>query len=153
MIYRFLTKDSPLSDQQVKELNALLRELSGERAKLTTLERARGIIGLPQQRFLVAINEKDEIVGMAMLFVKHKLGESIGDVEDVVRHPAEYGKGLGEGLMQRILEAALEEGLTHLDLTSRPSRVEANKLYIRLGFRLRNPETNLYQLRLNTGDP
>jgi ribosomal protein S18 acetylase RimI-like enzyme len=66
-----------------------------------------------------------------------------GWIEDVVVDEAARGKGVGEKLNLRALEIARERGVKTVDLTSRPSRVAANKLYQKIGFVAR--ETNIYR--------
>ena len=64
-------------------------------------------------------------------------------IEDVVVDTAAGGAGVGTALNQRALEIAAERGARTVDLTSRPSREVANRLYRRLGFEPR--ETNVYR--------
>jgi ribosomal protein S18 acetylase RimI-like enzyme len=66
-----------------------------------------------------------------------------GWIEDVVVDEAARGKGVGELLNRRALDIAQRRGAKTVDLTSRPSRVAANKLYQKLGFVQR--ETNVYR--------
>jgi ribosomal protein S18 acetylase RimI-like enzyme len=67
-------------------------------------------------------------------------------IEDVVVDEAARGKGIGEALTRVALERAAELGARTVDLTSRPSREAANRLYQRVGFKLR--ESNLYRYTL-----
>jgi ribosomal protein S18 acetylase RimI-like enzyme len=67
-------------------------------------------------------------------------------IEDVVVDTAERGKGIGEALTFAALKHAAELGAKTVDLTSRPSREAANRLYQRVGFELR--ESNLYRYKL-----
>ena len=67
-------------------------------------------------------------------------------IEDVVVDTAMRGKGIGEMLTRAALERAAELGAKTVDLTSRPSREAANRLYRRVGFELR--QTNLYRYDL-----
>ncbi|MCC5953258.1 MAG: GNAT family N-acetyltransferase [Acidimicrobiia bacterium] len=67
-------------------------------------------------------------------------------IEDVVVDEAARGRGVGEALSREALERARVAGATTVDLTSRPSRESANRLYRRLGFEQR--ETNVYRYRL-----
>ncbi len=53
---------------------------------------------------------------------------------------------MGEALNRAALERARAEGAKTVDLTSRPSREAANRLYQRLGFVPR--ETNIYRFTL-----
>ncbi len=56
----------------------------------------------------------------------------------------ERGRGVGERLMREALAIAEASGARTVDLTSRPSREAANRLYERLGFEAR--ETGVYRL-------
>jgi len=64
-------------------------------------------------------------------------------IEDVVVDDAARGRGAGETLTLAAVEYAATVGARTVELTSRPSREAANRLYQRLGFQLR--ETNLYR--------
>ncbi|MGZ0228370.1 MAG: GNAT family N-acetyltransferase [Acidimicrobiales bacterium] len=64
-------------------------------------------------------------------------------IEDVVVDDGGRGKGVGAALNLAALARANEAGATSVDLTSRPSREAANRLYQRLGFIAR--ETNVYR--------
>lgn len=67
-------------------------------------------------------------------------------IEDVVVDSSERGKGIGEELTLAALKRAAELGSKTVDLTSRPSREAANRLYQRVGFELR--QSNLYRYTL-----
>jgi ribosomal protein S18 acetylase RimI-like enzyme len=67
-------------------------------------------------------------------------------IEDVVVDDSARGKGVGEALNRAALDRARAEGATTVDLTSRPSREAANRLYQRIGFVPR--ETNVYRYDL-----
>ena len=67
-------------------------------------------------------------------------------IEDVVVDEAARGRGVGETLNRAAIEWARRAGATTVDLTSRPSREVANRLYRRLGFQER--ATNVYRLDL-----
>ena len=64
-------------------------------------------------------------------------------IEDVVVDDAARGKGVGEMLNLFALGRARSRGAKTVDLTSRPSREAANRLYQRIGFEPR--ETNIYR--------
>jgi len=64
-------------------------------------------------------------------------------IEDVVVDESARGKGVGYTLNEAALDLARKAGATTVDLTSRPSREAANRLYQRLGFVQR--ETNVYR--------
>ncbi len=64
-------------------------------------------------------------------------------IEDVVVDDSARGHGVGAALNHAAIGKAREAGAVSVDLTSRPSREAANRLYQRLGFKLR--ETNVYR--------
>jgi ribosomal protein S18 acetylase RimI-like enzyme len=67
-------------------------------------------------------------------------------IEDVVVDDDYRGQGIGEALTREALRVAQAAGATTVDLTSRPSREAANRLYQRVGFEKR--ETNVYRYKL-----
>ena len=67
-------------------------------------------------------------------------------IEDVVVDASARGRGVGEALNRAAILRARAAGATTVDLTSRPSREAANRLYRRLGFEQRT--TNVYRLEL-----
>jgi ribosomal protein S18 acetylase RimI-like enzyme len=67
-------------------------------------------------------------------------------IEDVVVDDSVRGRGVGAALTRAALERAREMGCRNVDLTSRPSREAANRLYQRLGFVAR--ETIVYRMDL-----
>ena len=64
-------------------------------------------------------------------------------IEDVVVDSTARGRGVGEALNRAALDLADELGARTVDLTSRPSREAANRLYQRIGFVQR--DTNVYR--------
>jgi ribosomal protein S18 acetylase RimI-like enzyme len=64
-------------------------------------------------------------------------------IEDVVVDEAARGQGIGEALSIEALRLAQAAGAKTVDLTSRPSRVAAGRLYERVGFTER--ESRLYR--------
>jgi len=64
-------------------------------------------------------------------------------IEDVVVDDAARGHGAGEALNLAAIALADERGARTVDLSSRPSREAANRLYQRLGFVQR--DTNVYR--------
>jgi len=64
-------------------------------------------------------------------------------IEDVVVDDAARGHGAGNALNRAAIDKAAAQGARTIDLTSRPSREAANRLYQRIGFELRS--TNVYR--------
>lgn len=95
---------------------------------------------------LIARDSADEIVG-AMILVLFPLASGLRAwIEDVVVDEAARGRGIGAALNRYAIEIARQAGARTVDLTSRPDREAANRLYARLGFNQRN--TNVYRLDL-----
>lgn len=69
-------------------------------------------------------------------------------IEDVVVDGEARGKGVGDSLNRYAIELADSLGARTVDLTSRPSREAANRLYKRIGFEQR--ETNVYRYKSDT---
>ncbi len=67
-------------------------------------------------------------------------------IEDVVVDESARGHGVGEALNRAALDHARDNGAITVDLTSRPSREAANRLYKRMGFEQR--DTNVYRFTL-----
>ena len=67
-------------------------------------------------------------------------------IEDVVTDEAARGKGVGRAINEAAIAHAREAGATTVDLTSRPKREAANRLYQRIGFVPR--DTNVYRYEL-----
>ena len=67
-------------------------------------------------------------------------------IEDVVVDENYRNTGIGEALNQEAINIARRLGAKTVDLTSRPSREAANRLYSRLGFVQRN--TNIYRFEI-----
>ena len=68
-------------------------------------------------------------------------------VEDVVVDAGTRGMGAGQQLVEAAVAHAQKISARTVDLTSRPSREAANRLYRRCGFELR--ETNVYRYASN----
>ncbi len=96
---------------------------------------------------VLVVERQGVIVGTATLSLLMTLWKGmVGHVDDVVVDATARGEGLGRRLMEKLHEEAAHLGLTHLDLTSRPTREAANALYQSLGYEKRG--TNVYRLRL-----
>ncbi|MFM7262603.1 MAG: GNAT family N-acetyltransferase [Acidimicrobiales bacterium] len=68
-------------------------------------------------------------------------------IEDVVVDGGARGLGVGEALNRAAIDEARGRGAITVELTSRPSREAANRLYRRLGFVQR--ETNVYRYSID----
>lgn len=104
------------------------------------------MIGNPGTFVLVA--RDDEAVLGTLTLVTFRIPTGMRAwIEDVVVDEAARGRGVGEALTNKAIDIASTVGAKTVDLTSRPSREAANRLYQRLGFTRR--ETNLYRFDLH----
>ncbi len=69
-------------------------------------------------------------------------------IEDVVVDTDARGSGVAAALVQAALARSAELGARTVDLTSRPDRAAANRLYLRMGFETR--QTNVYRRTLES---
>jgi ribosomal protein S18 acetylase RimI-like enzyme len=90
------------------------------------------------------------IVGSLTLVIFHIPTGTRAWIEDVVVDADARGKGVGEVLNKFALDEAKRKGALTVDLTSRPSRETANRLYQRIGFKAR--DTNVYRFQISNGD-
>jgi len=92
---------------------------------------------------LFAARSEKEIVGLLTLAIFRIPTGVRAWIEDVVVDNQARGKGVGDALNRAALAEAERRGAKTVDLTSRPSREAANRLYQRLGFKQR--DTNVYR--------
>ena len=119
----------------------LLPQLSSS-AKQPSRALIEEMITSPATQLFVARSD-GKLIGMLMLVLFRIPTGLRAWIEDVVVDGDARGKGAGEALTRAAVAAAIERGARTVDLTSRPSREAANRLYVRVGFKLR--ETNFYR--------
>jgi ribosomal protein S18 acetylase RimI-like enzyme len=90
------------------------------------------------------------IVGSLTLVIFHIPTGIRAWIEDVVVDADARGKGVGEVLNRFALDEAQRQGARTVDLTSRPAREAANRMYQRIGFKAR--ETNVYRYQISNGE-
>ena len=96
--------------------------------------------------FLARDGEGGPIVGTLTLALFRIPSGVRAWIEDVIVSESVRGRGCGEVLTEAALDAARAAGARTVELTSRPSREAANRLYQRLGFQAR--DTNVYRYEL-----
>ena len=109
-------------------------------------EKLKSILKSKNTHFFIAETENREIAGMLTVAVYVIPTGTKFWIEDVVVDDSQRGKGIGKELMIFAIDFAKSTGAKSVELTSRPSRVSANKLYQQMGFVLR--ETNVYRYTL-----
>ena len=134
-----------VTDDLVAAFVRLIPQLSRS-APPPTPEELEAIASSPATALLVARDSTGEIVGSLTLAVFRIPTGVRAWIEDVVVDESARGGGIGEALNLHALEIARGAGAITVDLTSRPSREAANRLYKRLGFVER--DTNVYRYEL-----
>lgn len=133
-----------VTDELVEALARLMVQLSRS-AALPTSQELQQMVDSDVIRLLVARNEQAIMGTLTLALFRIPTGVRAW-IEDVVVDEAARGQGIGEALNRRALDLAKECGARTVDLTSRPSREAANRLYQRMGFKPR--ETNVYRYSL-----
>ena len=130
-----------MTPEIVDAFAGLIRQLSRS-APAPSAEQLDEIATSPASHLLIA-RVDDVIVGSLTLVVFRIPTGVRAWIEDVVVDEAARGHGVGEALNHEALRISRELGAITVDLTSRPSREAAIRLYQRLGFTKR--ETNVYR--------
>jgi ribosomal protein S18 acetylase RimI-like enzyme len=129
----------------VDAVSRLVPQLSSSSPPPTTAELG-DVVASPATDLFIALDDGGGIVGMATLVTFRIPTGMRAWIEDVVVDDAGRGHGVGTALTEAMLDRARELGCRTVDLTSRPSREAANRLYQRAGFVAR--ETNVYRYDL-----
>ena len=137
-----VTIETQVDDELVEAFGRLIPQLSRS-SPPPTGEVLKEIVDSDATSLLVARDPDGRIVGSLTLVLFRIPTGLRAWIEDVVVDDAARGQGVGEALNRYAIDVAAERGARSVDLTSRPSREAANRLYRRLGFEPR--ETNVYR--------
>jgi ribosomal protein S18 acetylase RimI-like enzyme len=130
-----------VTDEVVAAFGQLLPQLSRSAPPLDRAGLDR-IAGSAATTLLIA-RAGDKIVGTLSLVMFPIPTGLRAWIEDVIVDEAARGQGIGEALTAEALRIAGQAGARTVDLTSRPSREAAGRLYERVGFRSR--PTRMYR--------
>lgn len=133
-----------VTTKDLEAINALIPQLSNS-AKPLTYEGLLEIIKDNRMPILV-VRDGGQLIGIGMVLIYRVPTEKRARLEEIIIDEKYRGQGLGEKLSQTLIEIAKKERVSSIYLSSRPSRVVANKLYQKLGFEKK--ETNVYRLKL-----
>lgn len=132
-----------VTDELVDAAGRLLPQLSKSAAPLDAEGLTR--IASHQATTLFVARSRDVIVGMLTLVTFPLPSGLRARIEDVVVDQDARGQGVGTALTMAAIDHAHAQGARSIDLTSRASRVAANRLYQQLGFQLRDSNVYRYQ--------
>jgi len=131
-----------VTSEVVQAFGRLLPQLSGS-AEALDAEALHGLVDWPGNQLLVA--RVDGEISGTLTLVTFPIPTGLrASIEDVVVDEAARGRGVGAALTREAVRLARAAGARTVDLTSRPSRTAANRLYERMGFRVR--DSNVYRL-------
>jgi ribosomal protein S18 acetylase RimI-like enzyme len=130
-----------VTTEVIEAFGGLLPQLSASAAALDEAS-LRAIIDAPANTVLLA--RSDGVITGALTLVMFPIPTGMRAwIEDVVVDESARGQGIGEALSLEALRLAQAAGARTVDLTSRPSRAAAGRLYERIGFKER--ESRLYR--------
>jgi ribosomal protein S18 acetylase RimI-like enzyme len=131
-----------VTEELLTAVARLVAQLSSS-AAAPGAEALEALVRSPASRLLLARGEDGDIVGMLTLVLFPIPTGVRAWIEDVVVDERARGRGMAAALTREALAMAFASGARTVDLTSRPGREAANRLYAKLGFERR--ETNVYR--------
>jgi ribosomal protein S18 acetylase RimI-like enzyme len=136
-----ITIATEVTDELVQAFAQLIPQLSSSNPP-PSREQLQAIISSDASTVFIA-RVDGHIVGSLTLAVFLIPTATRAWIEDVVVAESARGHGVGEALNTAAIAEAQRRGAVTVELTSRPSRESANRLYQRLGFVAR--DTNVYR--------
>ena len=110
------------------------------------------MIDSDSSRLLLALDDDGTILG-SLTLVLFRIPTGVRAwIEDVVVDGDARGMGVGDKLNRFALEMARDNGAVSIDLTSRPTREAANRLYKRIGFEQRSTNVYRYDLKASAAE-
>lgn len=140
-----------VTDELAGAWTVLLPQLSSSAEPLTRAELEEIVQSPAVTLFIARVNDQPGSPGAGVIagslsLVVFRIPDGVRAwVESVVVDERFRGHGIGEKLSLRAIEQAQLLGAKSIDLTSRPSREAANRLYQKIGFEKR--ETNVYRYK------
>jgi ribosomal protein S18 acetylase RimI-like enzyme len=135
---------SEVTDEVVEAFGRLLPQLSSS-AKPLDAEAIAALVESPAVRVLLARSDGRIAGSLTLVLFQIPTGRRAW-IEDVVTDEAARGQGIGALLTQEAIRLSREYGARTVDLSTRPSREAAGRLYEREGFKQR--DTRMYRYTL-----
>jgi ribosomal protein S18 acetylase RimI-like enzyme len=130
-----------VTDEVVEAFERLLPQLSSSAKQLDAAAIA-AVAASPAVTVLLARSDGRIVGSLSLVMFRIPTGLRAW-IEDVVVDEAARGQGIGSVLTKEALRLAEAAGARTVDLSTRPSRVAAGRLYEREGFKQR--ETRVYR--------
>lgn len=135
--------ENDIKSTDIDILNGLMLQLNPESEKVD-MKKVKEVMKFAA---IITLRDGGILIGMGTLISNKKLFSFSGIIEDVVVDEKYRGRGLGKKIMQCLIKKSKSLKMKYVDLTSRPHRVNANKLYSAMGFVKR--KTNVYRLTVD----
>ena len=132
------------TDELVEAFQRLIPQLTKNNPP-PSLDQLTALVKSESSTLLIARADDSSVVGVLSLTVYRVPTGIRSIIEDVVVDESARGQGIGEALMRRALDIAKDKGATQITLTSNPKRDAANRLYLRMGFKLRATNAYIYK--------
>jgi ribosomal protein S18 acetylase RimI-like enzyme len=134
-----------VTDEVVEAFARLIPQLSTS-AKAPDRAAITAMVGAEATTILLARSDEGAIVGTLTL-VMFRIPTGLRTrIEDVVVDQAAGRKGYGSALTAEAISIARQAGAKTVDLSTRPSREAAGRLYEKLGFEIRSTRVYRYHM-------
>jgi len=136
--------------QILPQLNKLYRVLKNDQSFTMDDKGFRTFLEQENNMHIVLAKEshRHTIIRMGTIFIRYLLEEkgNVAYVDSVAVLPEWQGKGVAPCIDKELKKIAQKKHASHIDLTSNPARVRANRFYQKQGYELR--DTNVYRFIL-----
>jgi ribosomal protein S18 acetylase RimI-like enzyme len=132
------------TDELLQALRRLIPQLTQNNPPPSHAD-LKALVASESSELFIARDETGRIAGAGNVSIYRVATGVRAIIEDVIVDQTARGQGIGEALVQHLLEEARGRGAPAVTLTSNPKREAANRLYQRMGFVRR--ETNAYVYR------
>ena len=138
-----ITTAQTVDQKLIEAMQCLIPQLT-ELGEPISFDSLSSLVNDQESELILAINEENKIVGSLALVVFTIPTGKKAFIEDVIVDHSARGLGIGEKLIQKAIDLSKEKQVRRIELSSRPIRIPANKLYQKMGIKVR--DTTFYRL-------
>lgn len=131
-----------LNPNRETQIAHLYKQLGGEKEQTSLKE----VLEAGNRITLAYCEHNEQIIGIASMCTYNVISGKKGWIEDVVVDEQYRGQGIGRKLMEKLLEKGKRNNLTEILLFTESHRISAIKLYLDLGFKLK--DSRIYTLKI-----
>lgn len=143
-----IAKVTEVTDEILEAVQSLVPQL-GIHKPLPTRDDLTLLIDSETSTLIVArySDNNSPIAGMLTISIYHVPTGGRSIIEDLVVDSVYRNKGIAKALLVSALEVARKAGVNGVALTSNPQRMEANRLYVSMGFQKRDTNAYFFELK------